>query len=165
MTLPYSLPYSNIASKTTTEKLHKILADAYDRTTDNVQASLPTKVTLKRTIQKTRKKGALSVNPQLALANDRSLLALHIPDDLLKSWEYFDSGTGTDRILILTTDPFLDFLCEAVILCGDGNFKAAPKLLTQLYTVHVQKNGYTVSCGFALLPDKRIESKFVSSHK
>ena len=60
-------------AKTTTEKPHKILADAYDGTPEDVQANLPTKVTLKRTIQKTRQKEALSVNPQLALANDRSL--------------------------------------------------------------------------------------------
>ena len=102
------------ASKTTTEEPHTILADAYDGTPEDVQANLPTKVTLKRTIQKTRRKEALSVNPQLALANDISLLTFHITDDFLQSWKYFDSGPGTDRMLILTTDPFLDILCEAV---------------------------------------------------
>ena len=78
----------------------------------------------------------------------------------MQSWKYFDSGPGTDEILILTTDPFLDFLCKAVRLCGDGTFKAAPKLWTQLYTVqlHGQKNGYTVPCVFALLPNKRKET-------
>ena len=59
--------------------------------------------------------------------------------------------------LLLTTDANLDFLCESVRWCGDGTFKAAPKLWTQLYTIHGQKNGYTVPCVFALLPNKRKE--------
>ena len=61
-------------------------------------------------------------------------------------------------MLILTTDDNLDFLCESVRWCGDGIFKAAPKLWTQLYTIHGQKNGYTVPCVFSLLPNKRKES-------
>ena len=59
---------------------------------------------------------------------------------------------------LLTTDDNLDFLCESVRWCGDGTFKAAPKLWTQLYTIHEQKNGYTVPCVFSLLPNKRKES-------
>ena len=42
--------------------------------------------------------------------------------------------------------------------CGDGTFKAAPKLFTQLYTIHGQKSGYTVPCVYALLPNKRKET-------
>ena len=57
-------------------------------------------------------------------------------------------------MLILTTDTFLGFLCESVRWCGDGTFKAAPKLWTKLYTIHGQRNGYTVPCVFALLPNK-----------
>ena len=121
---------------------------------------MPPKKSLKRMIQKTRKKQAVKANPQLALACDRSLISLYIPVDLLQSWKYFDSGSGMDRILMLTTDENLDFLCQSVRLCGDVTFKAAPKLWTQLYTIHGQKNGFTVPCVFALLPDKRKENKF-----
>ena len=42
--------------------------------------------------------------------------------------------------------------------CGDGTFKAAPELFTQLYTIHGIKSGYTVPCVYALLPNKRKES-------
>ena len=59
-----------------------------------------------------------------------------IPAPLLEPWKFFDSGPGPDRVLILTTDANLDFLCESVRWCGDGIFKAAPKLWTQLYTIH-----------------------------
>ena len=31
-------------------------------------------------------------------------------------------------------------------------FKAAPKLFTQLFTIHGQQSGYTVPCVYALLP-------------
>ena len=65
----------------------------------------------------------------------------------------------------------LGFLCEMVWrCCGDGTFKAAPKLWTQLYTIHHytsvntihgQRSGYTVYlvCSlFTLLPNKRKEA-------
>ena len=56
--------------------------------------------------------------------------------NLLAAWKYFDSGPGMNRILLLTNDENLDLLCQSERLCGDGTFKAAPKLWTQLYTVH-----------------------------
>ena len=71
---------------------------------------------------------------------------------------YFDSGPGNDRIIILTTNSNLDLMRQSERWCGDGTFKAAPKLWTQLYTIHGLKNGYTVPCVFALLPNKRKES-------
>ena len=70
----------------------------------------------------------------------------------------FDSGPSDSQILIFTTDSNLDFLCQSLWWCGDGTFKAAPKLWTQLYTLHGQKNGYTVPCVYALLPNKRKET-------
>ena len=86
-----------------------------------------------------------------------NILLLQIPQTLLRSWKYFDSGPSDSRILILTTDFNLDFLCQSLRWCGDGTFKAAPKLWTQLYTLRGQKNGYTVPCVYALLPNKRKE--------
>ena len=77
---------------------------------------------------------------------------------MLQPFKYFDSGPGSDRILILTTNSNLDLLRQSRRWCGDGTFKAAPKLWTQLYTIHGQKNGFTLPCVFALLPDKRKET-------
>ena len=65
---------------------------------------------------------------------------LHIPRSLLSPWKVFDSR-------------------------GDGNFKAAPKLWTELYTIHEQKSGYTVPCVYALLPNKRKETYVLSSQR
>ena len=58
----------------------------------------------------------------------------------------------------MPADSNLDFLCQSLRWCGDGTFKAAPKLWTQLYTLHGQKNGYTVPCVYALLLNKRKET-------
>ena len=106
---------------------------------DDVECYLPAQTSLKKTVRRRRRKDAVTLNPDLALADERSLLSLTIP----APWKFFDSGPGPDRVLILTTDANLDFLCESVRWCGDGTFKAAPKLWSQLYTIHGQKNGYT----------------------
>ena len=47
-------------------------------------------------------------------------------------------------IIILTTDKNLELLCQSVRWAGDGTLRAAPALWTQLYTIHGQKNGFTV---------------------
>ena len=117
-----------------------------------MECHLPAQTSLKKTVRRRRRKNAVTSNQDLALADERSLLSLTIPASLLEPWKFFDSGPGPSRVLILTTDDNLDFLCESVRWCGDGTFKAPPKLWTQLYTIHRQKNGYTVPCVFALLP-------------
>ena len=83
---------------------HKIVADGLLDTSRDVQYNLPPKKSLKRMIQKTRKKQAVIENPQLALACDRSLISLYIPVDLLQSWKNFDSGSGMDRIFMLSSE-------------------------------------------------------------
>ena len=110
---------------------------------------------MKKTVQRQRKRDNLAANPDLALACDRSLLLLQIPPTLLSAWKVFDSGPSSTRVIILTTEPNLDFLCQSMRWCGDGTFKAAPELFTQL---HGMKSGYTVPCVYALLPNKRKES-------
>jgi hypothetical protein len=145
------------ASTHATAKPHLIVASSLSNLPADVHQNL-NRSNLKRSIQRTRKKDALSTTPDLALACDRSLILLYIPTTLLQSWVHFDSGPGSDRIFILTTDSNLDLMRRSPRLCGDGTFKAAPKLWTQLYTIHGMKNGYTVPCVYALLPDKRKET-------
>ena len=89
---------------------------------------------------------------------ENHLHLLHIPRSLLSPWKVFDYGPSDTRILVLATDSNHDFLCKSIRWCGDRNFKAAPKLWTQLYTIHGQKSGYTVPCDYALLPNKRKET-------
>ena len=88
---------------------------------------------------------------------ENHLHLLHIPSSLLSPWKVFDFGPSDTRILVLTTDSKHDFFCKSIRWWGDGNLKAAPKLWTQLYTIHGQKSGYTVPGVYALLPNKRKE--------
>ena len=102
---------------------------------DDVECHLPAQTSLKKTVRRRRRKDAVTSNQDLALADERSLLALTIPASLLEPWKFFDSGPGPNRVLILTTDDNLDFSCESVRWCEDGTFKVPPKLWTQLYTI------------------------------
>ena len=65
-----------------TEKPTVIVADQLTDTSVDVQFNLPQRPSLKRMIQKTRKKHAVSTNPHLALACDRNLFTIYI----LGSW-------------------------------------------------------------------------------
>ena len=146
------------STRDSTAKPHRLVAESLADVPADVNNSLPENSSLKRMIQRKRKEEALAANPGLAQACDRSLWLLYIPLIPLTLWTVFDSGPGDDRIIMLTTLLNLDFLCESVRLCGDGTFKAAPVLWYQLYTIHGQKNGYTVPCVFALLPNKTKET-------
>ena len=64
---------------------------------------------MKKTVQRQRKRDNLAANPDLALACDRSLLLLQIPPTLLFAWKVFDSGqAAVTRVIIPTTEPNLD---------------------------------------------------------
>ena len=85
-------------------KSHLIVADSLSDLSDEVHLNLPNQRSLKRTIQRTRVKDAVSANPDITSACDSSLLLLYIPPSLLDQWKVFDSGPSNSRIIILTTD-------------------------------------------------------------
>ena len=132
-----------VASQDRTAKPHKIVLNNLQNVTEMTNNSLPEDSSMKKTVQRQRKRDNLAANPDLALACDRSLLFLQIPPTLFSAWKVFDSGPSSTRVIILTTEPNLDFLCQSMRWCGDGTFKAAPELFTQLYTIHGMKSGYT----------------------
>ena len=136
-----------VASQNPTMKPHAVVASSLSNLPGDVHLNLPERPSsLKRSIQRKRKADSVSANPDLALCCDRSLILLNIPPTLLQPWMHFDSGPSNDRILIFTTASNLDLLRQSGRWCGDGTFKAAPKLWSQLYTIHGLKNGYTVAC-------------------
>ena len=137
---------------------HLITTDALVGATPGVNLSLPQHGSLKRTILRKRKATALQATPDLATANDRSLTDLCIPESLYQPFKFFDSGPGDVRIIMFATDANLDLMRESMRLAGDGTFKVAPTLWYQIYTIHATKNGYTVPCVYALLPNKQKET-------
>lgn len=58
------------------------------------------------------------------------------------------------EIFVFTTTENLKLLCDSEEVFGDGTFDFAPKFFTQLYTLHVFKNGYTLPLVFSFLPKK-----------
>lgn len=133
---------------------HLIMTDSLISATPDVNLSLPQPGSLKRNILRKRQAAALEATPDLATANDRSLTDLRIPESLYQPFKIFDSGPGDDRIIMFTTDANLALMRESMRLAGDGTFKVTPTLWYQIYTIHATKNGYTVPCVYALLPDK-----------
>lgn len=137
---------------------HLITTDSLIGAAPDVNLALPQPGSMKRNVQRKRKATALESHPDLAAANDRTLTDLCIPESLYQPFKIFDSGPGDDRIIMFTTDANLALLRESMRLAGDGTFKVSPTLWYQIYTIHAMKNGYTVPCVYALLPNKHKET-------
>lgn len=56
--------------------------------------------------------------------------------------------------LIFAADEDLRFLAGCRIWFADGTFKVSPVGYTQLYTIHGTRDGVTIPCVYALLPNK-----------
>lgn len=71
-------------------------------------------------------------------------------EDFLK----YDSGPGSDRILVFTTNLNVELLGMARQIFSDGTFDAAPQLFQQLYTIHAVVHEHVRPLVYALLPNK-----------
>ena len=91
----------------------------------------------------------------------RSLADLSVPPEfaMLRTGEnflHFDSGPGDEeRILIFCTSHNLSILSHAEHWSGDGTFKTVPELFFQLYTIAAFVCGRSITCVYALLPNKK----------
>jgi hypothetical protein len=63
---------------------------------------------------------------------------------------------GDSKILIFARQRFLDLLADTDNWLGDGTFKSAPPLFTQLFIIHAKwRNTHrVVPCIYTLLPNK-----------
>ena len=126
------------ASEEQTAKTHLMVTAAVCSLYPEVQLNLLTTKSIKRSLSRRKKPNSQRNNPDLAVASDRILTELHIPISLILPFKHFDSGSGENIILIFTTDSNLALLRESMTWCGDGTFKAAPALWSQLYSIHGQ---------------------------
>jgi len=81
----------------------------------------------------------------------RSRADINLPgagDQFLK----YDSGPSDDRMLIFTTDSYLNFLkwCDTWLV--DGTFKSSPSLFSQLFVIHGLRRNTTVPLVYVLTP-------------
>ena len=64
------------------------------------------------------------------------------------------------RTLILGTAANLELLTQSSVIFMDGTFKAAPRLFTQLFTLHGVFREHVVPLIFCLLPDKQRQTYY-----
>ena len=139
----------------TTNSTSRIVSDAYGSMPSHSIFEMPKESSLKRTLQRSRNV-AESCPPEPASLNE---LVLREEDKVLfnrESWLVFDSGPGSDRLLIFATQANLRLLGQAEIVFSDGTFKCAPsRLFPKLYTIHGKCYGSVVPLVYCLLPNKR----------
>eukprot|EP00397_Hematodinium_sp_SG-2012_P036801 GEMP01039781.1.p1 GENE.GEMP01039781.1~~GEMP01039781.1.p1 ORF type:complete len:468 (+),score=53.93 GEMP01039781.1:84-1487(+) len=118
--------------------------------------TLPSRRNLQRTVWAVRKKAR--VEAAGAGADESSLENLEIPLELRSlDGEYmllFDSGPGSDRIVIFGTLQNCKQLEQSEWIACDGTFKVVPPLWSQLWTIHCMEAGFCLPCLYCLLPDK-----------
>lgn len=67
----------------------------------------------------------------------------------------YDSGPGSQRMLVFGVTSKLNLLVESHDWFMDGTFKTAPLLFEQLYTIHALTTIGTIPCVYALLTNKQ----------
>ena len=80
--------------------------------------------------------------------------------DLQGHWSQTRAGdpfllSQDDDIIIFATDANLQILSQSSALFMDGTFKAAPRLFTQLFTIHTVYRDHFVPLVYCLLPNKQ----------
>ena len=138
----------------------QIIADACEDVPEASRTMLPRREVLKRTINRVKASEAkrILLDGGGTAPCDRSLSQLVIPQSVGsfrgESFVLYDSGPGDDRIVMFGLPGNVACLQEAEMWLGDGAFKAAPTLWSQIYTIHGLKSGFVIPCIFACLPDK-----------
>ena len=134
---------------------------------DSAGLPAPSNAALKRTVWNVRfedQKKRLKAGEGAAPANFDSLLDLELPPSLREcdgdNFLVYDSGAGegVNRILIFACQQNFDVLTQCAIWLADGTFKAAPSMFKQVHTIYGHRDGFTLPCVFACLPNKKPSS-------
>ena len=119
---------------------------------DHVLMALPKRQSLSRVLRRHRQiqrqvgRDALPPNP--------TDVNFSMPSNFT-SFVLFDSGPGTDRLIIFGDKILLDGLGRATTWLADGTFKVVPDLFFQLYSIHFQfVGGSNPAAIYCLLPNK-----------
>ena len=104
---------------------------------DHVLMALPKRSSVSRVLRRHRQKALASGDNENALPPSPADMNFLIPD-VFKNFALFDSGPGTDRIIVLGCREMLDGLARATTWLADGTFKVLPSLFFQLYSIHFQ---------------------------
>lgn len=102
---------------------------------NHVLMALPKKTSLARILRRHRQQVHLSegeVMPPIPTDTDFVMPAR------FKDFVLYDSGPGSDRIILLGCNELMDALARASLWLADGTFKVVPSIFFQLYTIHFQ---------------------------
>lgn len=115
-----------------------VLASASKELPREIISYIPKIDSLKRTIQRVRKKQFPTLRPNC-------VEELTIPDiyqitDKKEKFLYFDSGSKNMRVLVFCTEDNLKILKKCSQWYADGTFKSAPPLFNQFFVIHGKLN-------------------------
>ena len=143
---------------TSSDGTDNIVTTATSDLQEAATTQLPAEYSLKRTVQ--RKRVALQNHP----AEPKHLEDLVIPD-AFKEFEdgtkflVYDSGPGSNRICIFSTQANLELLSRSEQFFSDGTFSTAPRrLFYQLYSIHGIFHNNILPLVYAFLPNKSAET-------
>jgi len=118
---------------------------------DDTLMAVPRQATVSKTLRRHRKKVTDAANgdtPRPAIPKD---LLFDIPE----SFVVFDSGSGDNRLILISCHELLDELARASMWLADGTFKVVPSVFFQLYTIRfLFGNGVCPAAIYCLLSDK-----------
>lgn len=125
----------NTLKRTAAESLDRgrnVVAKLSENMSVSVAAALPQPKSMIQAVRRSRDDQELPKQPT-------SLYDLVLPDDLIYvddvRFLQYDSGAGSDRILIFSTERNLQLLKRASVMAMDGTFDIVPPLFSQLYTL------------------------------
>lgn len=108
---------------------------------DSVIKALPKRSTVARTLQRHRQRRNASNDGGIVLLPALVDHNFNIPESF-SEMVLFDSGAGTERVIILGCDILLDGLARADMWLADGTFSVVPAIFFQLYSIH-----FKLGCG------------------
>lgn len=120
---------------------------------DAVLMALPKRNTIKRALQRYRRKQQHGDDGETLPAIPRDLN--FVLPDLFGPIVLYDSGPGDDRLIIAGCAELLDGLARSSLWLADGTFKVTPSLFFQLYTIHfVFSPGVAPAAVYCLMTSK-----------
>ena len=114
----------------------------------STQLTLPFKASLfKLSLRDRQKKDLMNLSDPVARSFD-------LPSEFASFLVYDSRKEDHERLLVFGASEMLQALESCTLWLADGTFKLGPKIIYQLYTVHIQGPGISPACVYAILPNK-----------
>ena len=139
-------------ARTSREPTSSVVQRSVQSVSSEANLKLPKKATLKRKVQEVRR--------EFLPEEPRTLRELNeIDHRFTKSsrnerWLLRFVSEGNERMAVFATDADLKYLQRAPYWIMDGTLKSAPKIYTQLYTIHVPIRSQWFPVDFVLMENK-----------